>query len=268
MTVRVESRFYIQGALAVQLSVIKALILREIKTRFGEHKLGYLWALLEPVIFVSIFVAIYELMGKTSIANIPAEQFMLTGFVPFFLFRKTMQQSIGAISSNRALLTFPQVTTFDLIMARALLEAATMTVVFLLLIMAYQAVGLEIAVEDPLSVVMALFLLGITGLGLGMAFATLAPLYPSTKQIVNAVMGRPLFFTSGLFFTVEALPPSAREVLLYNPILHMIEMLRSAVFVEFESRYADPGYATGFAACVLGFGLLIQRALNRRVLQS
>ena len=32
--------------LVVQLQVIHALIMREIKTRFGTHRLGYVWALL------------------------------------------------------------------------------------------------------------------------------------------------------------------------------------------------------------------------------
>jgi capsular polysaccharide transport system permease protein len=122
-------------------------------------------------------------------------------------------------------------------------------------------------VQDPLKVMAVLGLLGMTGLGFGAAFAMLKPLFPSVKQMVNVVMGRPLFLSSGLFFTAEMLPASARELLLYNPILHMIEMLRSAFFVQFDSRYADPGYAIASAVIVLCLGLLIQRALNRRVLK-
>lgn len=255
-----------QKAITLQARVVGALILREIKTRFGDHKLGYLWALLEPVLFVTIFVGLYALMGKTSISGMPMAQFMLTGITPFFLFRNTMQQTINAIGSNRALLTFPQVTPFDLIIARGILEIATMGVVFALLLIAYEAVGLSIDVQDPLKVISAMGLLGVTGLAMGMMFATIAPLFPSIKQIVAAVFGRPLFLASGLFFTVEMLPPSAREPLLFNPILHMIEILRSAFFVEFDSRYADPSYASSFAVSVLAFGLLIQRALNRRIL--
>jgi len=256
----------LQKVITVQARVVEALILREIKTRFGDLKLGYLWALLEPVLFVSIFVGLYALMGRTSISGIPMAQFMLTGITPFFLFRKTMTQTINAISSNRALLTFPQVTPFDLIMARAILEISTMSVVFVMLLLAYEAVGLSIDVQDPLGVIAAIGLLGITGLGMGMIFAAIAPLFPSIKQIVDAVMGRPLFLSSGLFFSVEMLPPGAREPLLYNPVLHMIEILRSAFFVEFDSRYADPGYAISFAVSVLAIGLLMQRALRRRVL--
>jgi capsular polysaccharide transport system permease protein len=257
----------LQKALMVQARVVRALILRETKTRFGDHKLGYLWAFLEPVIYVSIFVGLYALMGRTNVSGMPRVQFMLTGFIPFFFFTKTMQQTINAIDSNRGLLTFPQVTIFDLILARALLEIATMSVVFFLLILGFEAVGLRIEVQDPLKVMAVLGLLGMTGLGFGEAFAMLKPLFPSVKQMVDAVMGRPLFVSSGLFFTAEMLPARARELLLYNPILHMIEMLRSAFFVEFTSRYADPGYAIAFAAIVLCLGLLIQRALNVRVLK-
>jgi capsular polysaccharide transport system permease protein len=257
----------LQKALMVQVRVVKALILRETKTRFGDHKLGYLWAVLEPLLFVAIFVGLYGLMGRTSVSGMPRAQFMLTGFIPFFFFRNTMQQTISAIDSNRGLLTFPQVTLFDVILARALLEIATLSVVFFLLILGFEAAGLRIEVQDPLKVMAVLGLLGMTGLGFGAAFAMLKPLFPSVQQMVGAVMGRPLFLSSGLFFTAEMLPDRARELLLYNPILHMIEMLRSAFFVQFDSRYADPDYAIASAAIVLCLGLLFQRALNRRVLK-
>jgi capsular polysaccharide transport system permease protein len=244
-----------------------ALILRETKTRYGDYKLGYLWAVLEPVLFVSVFVGMFTLIGRTSASGMPITQFMLTGITPFLIFRKTMQQTNNAIESNRALLTFPQVTTFDLILARALLEIATMSVVFVLLLAIADGLGFSIHVVDPIGVLISIFLLGIMGLGFGAAFASLRPLFPSIQQMVDVVMGRPLFLSSGVFFTAEMLPSKVREVLLYNPFLHMIEMLRTAFFVEFESRYADSGYASAWALAVLAVGLLIHRALRKQVLK-
>ena len=102
----------------------------------------------------------------------------------------------------------------------------------------------------------------------GAALAALRPLFPSIQQMADVVMGRPLFLSTGVFFTAEMLPSSVREILLYNPLLHIIEMLRTAFFVEFESRYADPDYALTWATAVLAVGLLIHRALRRQVLKK
>lgn len=257
----------VKRALVVQLRVIHALMLRETKTRYGKHKLGYLWALFEPVLQVLVFVMIFTMGGHKTVSGMPLILFILTGVTPFLLFRNTMQQGLNAIDANRALLTFPQVKTFDLIVARALLEVATMIVVSVILLLAVAAMDMPVKIENPLLVIAALLLLALTGFGLGMTFASLTPLFPSINQIVQAVLGRPLFFTSGLFFTAEVIPQYGRDILLINPLLHMIEMLRSAFFYEFQSDYASPSYAVATTLVCVCTGLVMHRALHDKVLK-
>jgi capsular polysaccharide transport system permease protein len=106
----------------------------------------------------------------------------------------------------------------------------------------------------------------IAGLGIGAALGAISPFMPSIKQLSGQVFGRPLFFTSGVFFTAEQLPESARDILLYNPLLHFSEMSRSAFFKSFDSAYIDLSYAGLFAMLVLVFGLMMHQALHKRAL--
>ena len=48
--------------LRTQCRVIQALIVRETRTRFGDAKLGYGWALLEPILHITMLSAIFSLM--------------------------------------------------------------------------------------------------------------------------------------------------------------------------------------------------------------
>ncbi len=64
-------------ATATETQVIHALILREIKSRFGRLKLGYLWAVFEPAAFVALFSLIFALAHETAPSGIPVVQFML-----------------------------------------------------------------------------------------------------------------------------------------------------------------------------------------------
>lgn len=253
------------AALATQGRVVHALMLRETRSRFGRQKLGYLWALFEPIAFVAIFAALFAFGRQHAPSGMPVVPFMITGIAPFILFRNTMSQTLNAIESNRALLTFPQVKLLDLVLARALLEMATLTVVFFLLLLGAHGLGFTIRIEDPLRVFFALGCLALTGFGLGAAFAALVPFARSLPQVVGIFAGRPLFFLSGLFFTAEMLPTAARDLLLLNPLLHMIEWLRSGFFVEFESIYMSRTYALGFALLAAGFGLVMLRGLRRRI---
>lgn len=51
-------------ALKVQGRVIRASILRETRTRFGRSKLGYFWALFEPMAYMLTLMAIFSAMER------------------------------------------------------------------------------------------------------------------------------------------------------------------------------------------------------------
>ncbi len=256
----------ILGAISTQTRVINALVLRETKTRYGNYKIGFLWALIEPLVGVTVFVIIFSNLRNDAPSGMPLIAFMLVGFTCYSLFRDPWGSLQGSISNSRHLLTFPQVTTFDIILARAVLEVfVSFFVIGFLLYMAYLA-GFEVRCERPLGVLLACCLLAIMGTGAGFLFASLEPLIPSIKQLGSQVLSRPLYFGSGLFFTAETLPAAVREFLLYNPILHMIELVRSEFFYEFETSYGSWTYASLWAFSTLAVGLLTHQAVHKRAI--
>ena len=253
-------------ALEVQARVIHAVMMRETKTRYGEHKLGFLWVLIEPILFIVGFAGMQTMLGTDTINGMKTELFMLTGLAPFLLFKGAMSQASAAITANKPLLAFPQVTTFDLIMARCLLELATVITVFVILLLMLKASGIPIYIQFPMQLLGAFLLFFIIGLGIGAALGCMAPMFPSVREISGQLFGRPLLFTSGTFFSADQLPENVREILLYNPLLQMTELARSAYFVSFESDYVDVHYIVTFSLAVLVFGLLVHQVLHKKVI--
>src|SRR5690606_3667577 len=81
-----------------QVEVLHALILREMKTRFGEHQLGYLWALIEPVLWVGTFLGMFYVVGRTAPNGMDTPAFIYTGLLPFIFFRETCARTVAAVS--------------------------------------------------------------------------------------------------------------------------------------------------------------------------
>ncbi|MDO6460982.1 ABC transporter permease [Granulosicoccaceae sp. 1_MG-2023] len=254
------------GAFELQSRVIGAIILRETKSRYGEHRLGFLWVFIEPVLFVLGFAVLHTMLGARDHQGMTPELFMLTGLLPYMLFRDVMSQVSASINGNRALLAFPQVTTFDLIVARALLELGTVVAVFAILVTALVLAGQDVAIERPLALFGSYLLAFGFGIGVGAVLAAVSPFFPSIKQLAAQLFGRPMFFTSGVFFTAGQLPESVRNVLLYNPLLHVTEWSRSAFFASFESQFIEFGYMTLFCLSILSAGLMLHSVLQKRAL--
>lgn len=251
-----------QQAFRVQQRVVWALMLRETKTLFGKHKLGYLWAVIQAAFHLSVFWVIREVAGVQAPHGMSTPVFLLGGFVPWFIFSNGITNGMNAINGNRALLTYPQVSPLDLLLARTLLQGAMQTLVLVVLLIASCAMGQEVSIETPHVIFAALLLALILGLGGGMICSAFNLIWPTTEQLVPMLL-RILFFISGLFFSVVDLPASARDILSINPLTHVIEMMRQGFVAGYGEQFISCSYVISFALSILTIGLLLERYARR-----
>lgn len=252
------------NALVGQLEVVVALMLREIQTRFGAARLGYLWAVIEPVLWIATFWALFQLVGRTTPDDMEMSMFLATGLIPYMLFRKSADRAAHAVDANKGLLFYPQVRPLDLVIARTLLEVATLTVVFALLATAsFLYIG-DYVVDDWLTFLFGFALAGALGASLGLVLSALGVFFPVVERIQGPVM-RPLFWVSGILFTANGLPSVAREVVLYNPVLHAVEITRTGWFREYHSLYSSAAYPLAWIVSLTFFGLALERVARRRL---
>src|SRR5688500_1122739 len=100
------------------------------KTRFGAHQLGYLWAVIEPALWIGTFVGMFYLLGRTAPSGMDTVSFIATGLIPYTLCGDTTSRAVTAIGAIRGLLFYPQIQPLDLVLARAVLEFVTLILVF------------------------------------------------------------------------------------------------------------------------------------------
>jgi capsular polysaccharide transport system permease protein len=252
------------SGLATQARVIHAVVLRETRTRFGQHRLGYLWALAEPIVWLFTFYGMFVAMGREGSAGMPLITFLATGILTYHLFSKTADQGAAAISGNKALLYYPQVQTLDLIVARSALEAVTYTVVFVLIVGAHGWVADTWTIESTLVTAWGFVLASLLGMTLGLFFCALGVVWPTMERIRGPLM-RPLFWMSGLFFTANGLPSTVRDVFMVNPVLHCVEIVRDGWFTGYTAHHADATYVLVWVLGLAFTGLTLERAVRRRV---
>lgn len=109
----------------VQGRVIMALILREVHTLYGSSRLGYLWAVIQTMFGIGIFWGIREIAGARAPHGMSVLMFLLAGFGLWATFSETLTKCMSAVSGNKALLTFPQVTPLDLMLSRTVVVWGT-----------------------------------------------------------------------------------------------------------------------------------------------
>jgi len=248
-----------------QLEVLNALILREMKTRFGKHQLGYLWCVIEPSLWIGTFVFVFQMGHRTAPNGMDTVSFIATGLVPYMLFRESATRSLNAIGSNRGLLFYPQIQPLDLVFARTVLEFFTLVLVFGVIVSVSSIFTDNWPhVADWLEFGLGFCAAAALGTALGLLLLGLSVFLPVIERLYSPLL-RPMFWFSGIFFTANGLPAPVRDVMLYNPLLHVIEFVRTGWFLEYRSQYASPSYVLTWILALGFLGLVTERVARRRL---
>lgn len=196
-----------------QRRVIRALMLRETRTRFADFRLGYGWALLEPVLHIALLSVTFAVLmhGQPPIGR-HFFIFYYTGLIPYLMLVHTSSGMSHAVIANAPLLRLPPVTPFDVIAARGLLELVTDVIVAAILLAGFAAIGAANLPEDPWRPSMALLATAALGCGLGFVNAVMTVLWRSWEKAYEQLM-RALYFISGIFYVPGMMPDWAREAL-------------------------------------------------------
>jgi ABC-type polysaccharide/polyol phosphate export permease len=253
------------GGLNIQLRVVIALFLREIITRFGRSKLGYFWALFEPLAHIGLMVTLVGSMahGSPPIGDSFAV-FYFTGIIPYHTVTHTSSALMHAIQGNKHVLQIPLITTMDVFLARGILELATEACVAVILLAAMNLVGITAFPLNILGVIQAFLLLWIVGLGVGMLNACICSYFHSWDKIWGA-MAAILYFSSGTFYIPAMMPDGIRNVLAWNPILQGIEMMRSNFFNGHNPPWLSVNYLICLSLFVLTLGLCCEYITRKRL---
>jgi capsular polysaccharide transport system permease protein len=252
------------SAMRTQANVIGALIMRELHTRFGRENIGYLWIFAEPMLLAAAVALLHAGQHLPLSGNIRPVPFAISGYALFILLRSMVSRAETLLEANRPLLHHRQVTLFDMLAARALLEVASIAAVLVLLLGASWLLGLADLPADFVLVLAALVLVGWFSFGLSMLVCALSHESPLIGRLVHPLLYL-MMPLSGAFFAMIWLPTDWRELAQWIPLVPMFELLKVGMFDGYTDQYADIGYAIGWCVALTLTGLLSIRLVRSRV---
>lgn len=256
-----------RSPLQVVRAVLFALIVREVRGRFGANRLGAFWFIFEPIAHISILLAIFSLARGQAHYGPPTATFLVSGIIPFLLFKNIALKGMEAVSANKALFAYRQIKPFDTIVARAIVECSLMACVYLTIIFTLGFWGgYDVAIHYPLQWLGVLLIGGGLSFGLGLVFCVIGEAMPELKGFIRMLF-MPLYFISCVILPLWAVPPQFRSWIWWNPFLHIIDGLREATFLHYpEINGISLGYATSIALVFLFFGVILYRQRREQLL--
>jgi len=204
------------------------LALRDITLRYRQTVLGIVWAVLQPLLPMAIFTAVFARVLRPNTGGVPYWLFVLAGMAPWTFFANAINTSGATFVSNHGLLNkvyFPRAILPGAAVAACMLDYAVMSA--LLLGLASWR-GYRPNIEWLLLPMIAFITAGLA-MSVGLALASLMAIYRDVKHVLPFLVQLWMFATP-IMYPVNLLPQQVRWAVGLNPMAGIIEALRSCLF--------------------------------------
>jgi capsular polysaccharide transport system permease protein len=243
---------------------VNVLARRFLRDAASTDPMSQLWAIAEPMFQIGLVVMIYLLLDRHLVMDMPAAPFAVLGVAAWLMFRLTLTRTGVGTGPYVGLMGLPRIASIDVFLARALVINVMYAAGATILLLGLGWLGLGSAPDDILGALGYWMLIWVSGLGIGLTTARVSRTLPMVRRMTPMV-ARLLFFVSGVVFVSEQLPEEMAAWLLWNPMLHALQLLRSCYFPEYTTVDGDPAVVVTFALICLAIGLMSLRAEQRRV---
>lgn len=257
----------VKMALQQKTNVMRAVILRDMRTRFFNHGLGFLLVPLWPFCHLFVLLAIYSLIGRQAPFGDNLELYIATGLLPTLTFMYVTRFMSMSMMSNRPMLAFPVVRLLDIVLGRAVLEIVGALLTAVMVLGVLWAIGANPVPVDPMEATLAFIVVAAFSTGMGIAVSCVV-MKLEFFATVWAVFSIVIYLLSGTIFTISYLPAELIDILSWNPLLHATEWMRSAFFIGYPSQVLDKTYLLGWTVGSIVLGLVCERVFRAGLLSS
>lgn len=231
----------------------------ELRTEIAKRFLGFLWWIIEPVMYMAVFYVVFGLALRQGGADyVP---FLLSGMIAWKWFDGSVRQAGSSLSANAGLIQQIYVPKSLLGLIQVFSNTFKFFIVLVLFIGFLLIIGKRPALAWlalPLVIVVQLYLI----LAIGLLLASIIPFAQDLKQVVDNLLML-MMFMSGIFFSPSQVPETMRWVFELNPVVVLIEAYRSILLHGQWPDLNGLGYVMIVASPLLAIALLVFSRFER-----
>jgi len=226
--------------------------LREIKIRYKQSVLGAAWAILQPLVLMLMFTAVFSVIARVPSDGIPYPVFSYTALLPWTFFSTSISFAVPSLVGNMKLVTniyFPREVLPLASVIAAFVDFSVASTVFLLLMVFYRVPLHLTLLWVPLLVATQIALI----LGVVLFASTLIVWYRDIRFVVPLAV-QLWMYASPIIYPVSLVPERWRALYMLNPMAGLIESYRRTILHGQPPQALYLGWAALVAVALLLLG--------------
>jgi lipopolysaccharide transport system permease protein len=206
------------------------LILRDVKVRYKQTALGIAWAVLQPLLTMVVFTAIFGRLAGVPSDGEPYPIFVFAGLLPWNFFNQAVTNSSNSLVGNAGLITkvyFPRLVIPTAAVGAGLVDFAIASLILFAMAFHYGvSFGPTMLMMLPLALLTTLFAIGV-----GMWMSALNVKYRDVRYALPFILQIWMYVTP-IIYPVTFIPARWRWLITLNPLSGIIQGFRCAIFAH------------------------------------
>ena len=238
--------------------LIWALALKELRVRYKRSALGFLWALLNPLMMMVILTVVFSTIASMSVDKYAV--FLISALMPWTFFSQALSYSVESIVGNGALLQKVRVTQSVFPVAAVVSNVLNFffslgPMILILLMLHFPLHWTWAFLPIPL------FAIFCFTLGCGFFCAAANVFYRDVSHVIQIVLSG-WFYLSPVMYPLDFLPQKYRAFFKLNPMLYLLEQFRIPIYYGRIPSGASIVLSLGIGLVSLYIGYLVFRRVK------
>ena len=212
------------------------LAIKDMKVRYRNPYLGFVWALLVPLLTVFIFKFVFSTILRGGVGQYPFFIYLMTAIFPWVFFSSAVDSASESIVNNQELIKKTYFPRQIVPMAAVLASLLNFIPAFLVMHFLMLCFGIKPSILILIAPV-AILLQTILAAGLALLFSSVYVVLRDVKYIIQIMLMAWFYLSPGIYSlsTIEHL--SERLLVLYtlNPFTGLFSLYRTALLPGFAS---------------------------------
>ena len=245
-------------------SLILLLAFNDVRVRYRNSVLGFLWSFLEPLLMLGVLYFVFTTIFKNSIPNFPL--YLLLGLITWYMFSRATSMGQTSLLDKSGIIQ-------KVYFRREIVVLSACLTSFIMMCFEFVAFAFFVVIfhfVPPITIALLPLLLVdlfVLSFGVSLILAPLTVYFRDIKFIWQIAL-QAGFFLTPIFYKLDIYSENMRKILEINPLVPILDTSRSLVLYGTLPTALETSYILISTAIIFTVGYLVFRLKDKRLVEE
>lgn len=245
-------------------SLIIALAFNDVKLRYKNSFLGFVWTFLEPLLMLAVLFFVFTNVIRSDIENY--QLYLLLGLIIWYMFSRATTMGLSSLTDKSYIIQ-------KIYLRKEILVISSCLTGFIMMIFELGAFAVFLVVFQfipPITILLLpLILIELFVLSVGISFLlSVLNVYFRDIKFIWQVIVQAGFFLTPIIYRLDMFPETIRQILELNPVAHIIMAAHNVSLYGLLPAITSILYLIGTTAALFIVGYVVFRAKDAKIMEE